>query len=88
MAQLKKLSPDDAEAQQKLLTDMFGHISGQVVAVNQIDGLRMSFANDEIIHLRPSGNAPELRCYTEATSTERAHEINQACMGVLSTWQA
>ena len=88
MAQLKKLSPNDVETQKKLLTDMFGHISGQVVAVNQTDGLRMSFANDEIIHLRPSGNAPELRCYTEATSTERAHEINQACMGVLSTWQA
>ena len=88
MTELKKLSPDDAEAQKKLLTGMFGHISGQVVAVNQTDGLRMSFANDEIIHLRPSGNAPELRCYTEATSPERAHEINQACMGVLSTWQA
>ena len=88
MTQLKKLSPDDADAQRALLTNMFGHISGEVVAVNQTDGLRMSFANDEIIHLRPSGNAPELRCYTEATSTERAHEINQACMGVLSTWQA
>ena len=86
MTQLKKLSPNDAETQQKLLTDMFGHISGQVVAVNQTDGLRMIFANDEIIHLRPSGNAPELRCYTEATSTERAHTINQACMAVLNTW--
>ena len=87
MTQLKKLSPNDPETQKELLTGMFGHISGQVVAVNHTDGLRMSFANDEIIHLRPSGNAPELRCYTEATSAERAHEINQACMGVLSTWQ-
>jgi phosphomannomutase len=29
----------------------------------------------EIIHLRPSGNAPEFRCYAEAGSHDRATEI-------------
>ena len=37
--------------------------------------MRMYFANGETIHLRPSGNAPEFRCYTESGSEERAEEL-------------
>jgi phosphomannomutase len=36
------------------------------------DGLRLSFQSGEVLHLRPSGNAPELRCYAEAAGAERA----------------
>lgn len=43
--------------------------------VDQTDGLRITLKNGEIVHLRPSGNAPELRCYAEAASTERAEEL-------------
>lgn len=39
------------------------------------DGLRLTFAGGDIIHLRPSGNAPEFRCYTEADSRERAADL-------------
>ncbi len=39
------------------------------------DGMRMYFENRTVIHLRPSGNAPELRCYSEADSEERAAEL-------------
>lgn len=39
---------------------------------NTTDGLRITFDNGEIVHLRPSGNAPELRCYCEASSLARA----------------
>lgn len=39
------------------------------------DGLRLTFDNGEIVHLRPSGNAPELRCYAEADSMERAQTL-------------
>jgi phosphomannomutase len=35
-------------------------------ATDRTDGLRISFADGTILHLRPSGNAPELRCYAEA----------------------
>ena len=45
---------------------------GDVVAVDETDGLRLTFAGDDIVHLRPSGNAPELRCYTESDSAARA----------------
>ncbi len=44
-------------------------------AVNIDDGLRMTLANGRIIHLRPSGNAPELRCYVEAETTAAADEM-------------
>lgn len=42
------------------------------VDINTIDGLRITFDNAEIVHLRPSGNAPELRCYCEAATEARA----------------
>jgi len=41
-------------------------------STDETDGLRITLANGAIIHLRPSGNAPELRCYTEANSAEKA----------------
>ena len=41
-------------------------------ALNQTDGLRITLTNGEIIHFRPSGNAPELRCYAEAAIQVRA----------------
>ncbi len=46
-----------------------------VKSVDVTDGLRMQLLNGEIVHLRPSGNAPELRCYAEADSIERAAEL-------------
>ena len=39
------------------------------------DGLRISLAVGDIVHLRPSGNAPELRCYAEAESSEKAIKL-------------
>ena len=38
------------------------------------DGLRITLTNGRIVHLRPSGNAPELRCYAEAEQAEIARE--------------
>jgi len=60
---------------------------GEVSRIDQTDGLRITFANEEIVHLRPSGNAPELRCYTEADSAQRARELNTECMRVLQAWR-
>jgi phosphomannomutase len=39
------------------------------------DGLRITLANHDIIHLRPSGNAPELRCYAEAADEDTAQSL-------------
>ena len=49
------------------LSEAFGPIAGApLIDVNRTDGVRLTFANGHIIHLRQSGNAPELRCYAEA----------------------
>ncbi|MEL4245535.1 phosphomannomutase [Shewanella xiamenensis] len=37
-----------------------------IKSVADMDGLRMILADGRIVHLRASGNAPELRCYAEA----------------------
>ncbi len=39
------------------------------------DGLRMTLASGEIVHLRQSGNAPELRCYSEAGTAGAARAL-------------
>ncbi len=43
-----------------------------VTRVDDIDGLQIHLEGGSMIHLRPSGNAPEMRCYVSAPSTERA----------------
>jgi phosphomannomutase len=43
-----------------------------VAGVNSRDGLRIMAKNGEVVHFRPSGNAPELRVYVEAVTEERA----------------
>jgi len=65
----------------------FSEEFGPLVALDETDGLRMTFASGEIIHLRPSGNAPELRCYNEADTPERAEALNRRCMEILTDWR-
>jgi phosphomannomutase len=48
---------------------------GIVLAMDLTDGLRMSFQSGEILHLRPSGNAPQLRCYAVSGSRARTAEL-------------
>jgi phosphomannomutase len=46
-----------------------------VAKVNYTDGVRITFCNGEVAHVRPSGNADELRIYAVADSQQRADEI-------------
>jgi len=46
-----------------------------ITDINTIDGLRIFFANGDIAHIRPSGNAPQLRIYAVANTEARAEEI-------------
>ncbi len=48
---------------------------GPVVRLNYVDGVRAYFDNGDIAHVRPSGNADELRIYAVADSQERADQI-------------
>lgn len=60
---------------------------GGIVRTDTTDGLRLTFANGEIIHLRPSGNAPELRCYAESGNVERAQALVAETLGKISVLQ-
>ena len=48
---------------------------GEIVEVDETDGFRMTFETGRIVHMRPSGNAPELRCYVEAEASDVAEDI-------------
>lgn len=42
---------------------------------NSVDGLRLAFKDGSVLHFRPSGNAPEMRCYCEAHTQPAAQEL-------------
>lgn len=48
---------------------------GKVSDLDMTDGARFTLNGNEIVHYRPSGNAPELRCYCEAATQQRAEEL-------------
>lgn len=53
---------------------------GTIVDVDSTDGARVRFSSGDIVHIRPSGNADELRIYAVSDTQARADEI--AAMGV------
>jgi len=48
------------------------HGYGHIQRINYIDGVRVYFDNGDIAHIRPSGNAPQLRFYAVANAQDRA----------------
>jgi phosphomannomutase len=49
-----------------------------IARLNYIDGVRITFENGEVAHVRPSGNADELRIYAVADTQARADAIARA----------
>ncbi len=73
----------------RLTTDPFlqVEISGKSdtpECIDTTDGIRMIFKDGDIVHLRASGNAPELRCYTETANLETAKAL---CINTLASIQ-
>lgn len=76
---------DDARDRAAICSAFGSLVAGrEVTAINRTDGVRITFSNGEIVHLRPSGNAPEFRCYTEASSEARTQELNDRCMAKIA----
>jgi phosphomannomutase len=86
-ARLAALKSGEPAADRAAAEALLGAAFGPVESVDATDGVRIVFASGEIAHLRPSGNAPELRAYTEADSPERAAEMNAICLEVLASWR-
>lgn len=74
-ALIRQLAEDGAA-----LLSFLSFTGSSPVSQDETDGLRITLADDAIIHLRPSGNAPELRCYTEADSADKALHLLSNCL--------
>ncbi|WP_305459253.1 phosphomannomutase [Photobacterium leiognathi] len=78
---LKILSQAKGNIPQFLQKLSFDDINVECVDIT--DGLRITLVCGDIIHFRPSGNAPELRCYAESTSVEKAiYLVNHALVNI------
>lgn len=55
----------------------------EIVSINYLDGVRISFLNSDIVHIRPSRNAPEFRFYIAANTKERANKIIADCFSII-----
>ncbi|ULN64435.1 phosphomannomutase [Vibrio gigantis] len=70
---LGKNSPDN-------LLEQLGMDELRTESVDLTDGLRLTLTNQDIIHLRPSGNAPELRCYAESSDSMTAKVLVESIL--------
>jgi phosphomannomutase len=51
--------------------NQLGLVNKSVTKVDLTDGVRLTCTDGDIVHLRPSGNAPELRCYGESNTVAK-----------------
>src|ERR1700761_6913654 len=74
--------PAEAQTIKKDLAEFFTPALGfsGIDRVDYTDGVRIFFANGEVAHVRPSGNADELRIYAVADTQSRADAM--AAMGI------
>lgn len=56
---------------------------GKVQSASDIDGLRVALTDGSTIHFRPSGNAPEMRCYVEAANQQEAESLLQKGLNLI-----
>lgn len=59
---------------------------GELASVDRTDGMRVTFKDSRIIHLRPSGNAPEMRCYVEAADETAASKLLAQGLDLIRSW--
>jgi phosphomannomutase len=88
-----RLQDVNVEACRALLGKLAGDPSGfsklgrsrlaRVASIDTMDGVRASLESGDILHLRLSGNAPELRCYAEASTPGRAALLCRECLEII-----
>jgi len=87
-ALINRLQHSDPGQEREAIDTAFGRAFGGAAATDKTDGLRITFINSEVVHLRPSGNAPELRCYCEADSEARASAMVDVVLDILAELSA
>lgn len=76
------------DAGESAMNTLLGDLIGGVTQVDTTDGLRMTGSTGDIVHLRASGNAPELRCYAESDTEARAQVLTQQVLERCARWRA
>lgn len=72
------------QATPELMQQALG-LEATITNIDGTDGLRATLDNGDIVHLRPSGNAPELRCYCESTSQAHASALVHQSLTALAS---
>ena len=68
------------ENMEDLLKDAFDDI----VDVNSLDGVRLTFADDSWVLVRPSGTEDYIRITLESRDAQRAEEIKEVCVKIIN----
>lgn len=66
----------------KLDTFLAG-LGESLAGIDRTDGLRLTLASGRVLHMRPSGNAPEFRLYIEAEQVDLAEKMLQKGLAAL-----
>ncbi len=78
---LERLQADDLS----LLARRWKEPLGTIQSVQRVDGVRVEFSSGDILHFRPSGNAPEFRIYTESLESSRAEALGDEAQAWISS---
>jgi phosphomannomutase len=73
----------DKIKQDEFLFEVYADKSIKINTINKTDGLRLMISNKDTIHIRPSGNAPELRVYVETSTIQNSESLVESVIAVL-----
>lgn len=91
-----RLKEFPTERSQELLTEWSNNLvamqhalalTSMITETDTTDGLRATLKNRDIVHLRPSGNAPELRCYVETSDRSASEKLLRKTLDALSCFK-
>lgn len=73
----------DKKKQDEFLSEVFSDRSLTINTINKTDGLRLIISNKDVIHIRASGNAPELRVYVETSTMQNSEQLVESVISAL-----
>jgi phosphomannomutase len=82
-AEGKALVAKFERAGKPLAEQVFSSTFGPVDSMDFTDGARITFESKDVVHFRPSGNAPEFRVYTESSTEARAVSNNEKALTIV-----
>ncbi len=64
-----------ADGWQTLLAALYAERRPEIITIDTLDGVRTQLSNGNILHIRASGNANELRIYAESDRVDHCNEL-------------